>query len=98
MKATRAEALPGEPAITDELVREHGLRPQEYDTIKSILQREPTFTTGRSCRSADPGLDPRHQINTPRSGSSRKGATVSRPPQALTVTTSKSHTWNMARA
>ena len=44
MTATRAEVLPGEPAITDDLVREHGLRPQEYDTIKSILQREPTFT------------------------------------------------------
>ncbi len=44
MTATRAEVLPGDVAVTPDLVREHGLREQEYDSIKSILQRDPTFT------------------------------------------------------
>ena len=33
-----------EPAITPELVEEHGLSPDEYTRIKDILGREPTFT------------------------------------------------------
>ncbi len=44
MTATRAEVLPGEPAVTDDLVREHGLRQSEYEIICSTLGREPTFT------------------------------------------------------
>ena len=44
MTATRADVLPGEPAVTAELAREHGLRDEEYDTICSLLGREPTFT------------------------------------------------------
>jgi phosphoribosylformylglycinamidine synthase subunit PurL len=33
-----------EPQITPELVSEHGLSPEEYEKIKSILGREPSFT------------------------------------------------------
>jgi phosphoribosylformylglycinamidine synthase len=33
-----------EPAITPELVTEHGLSPEEYGRVKEILGREPTFT------------------------------------------------------
>ena len=33
-----------EPQITPELVAEHGLSPEEYERIKSILGREPSFT------------------------------------------------------
>jgi phosphoribosylformylglycinamidine synthase len=33
-----------EPKITPELVAEHGLSPEEYERIKSILGREPSFT------------------------------------------------------
>jgi phosphoribosylformylglycinamidine synthase len=33
-----------EPQITPELVAEHGLSPEEYEQIKSILGREPSFT------------------------------------------------------
>ncbi|MGA9577508.1 MAG: phosphoribosylformylglycinamidine synthase subunit PurL [Terrimicrobiaceae bacterium] len=32
------------PAITPELVAKHGLTPEEYERIKSILGREPNFT------------------------------------------------------
>jgi len=38
------EALNLEPKITPELVAEHGLSPEEYEKIKSILDREPSFT------------------------------------------------------
>ncbi|NNM33742.1 MAG: phosphoribosylformylglycinamidine synthase subunit PurL, partial [Gemmatimonadetes bacterium] len=34
----------GDPGITDELVADHGLSPEEYELILSILGREPTFT------------------------------------------------------
>jgi phosphoribosylformylglycinamidine synthase len=33
-----------EPAVTPELVRQHGLTPEEFDRIKKILGREPNFT------------------------------------------------------
>jgi phosphoribosylformylglycinamidine synthase subunit PurL len=39
-----AEPRPGDPAITPELVAEHGLSPDEYRSILGILGREPTFT------------------------------------------------------
>jgi len=35
---------PGDPAITPALVAEHGLTPQEFDRLKAMLGREPTFT------------------------------------------------------
>jgi phosphoribosylformylglycinamidine synthase len=35
---------PGDPAITPELVADHGLSPDEYERILGILAREPTFT------------------------------------------------------
>jgi len=35
---------PADPAITPELVADHGLTPDEHERIKSILQREPNFT------------------------------------------------------
>ena len=33
-----------EPTITPELVKKHGLTPEEYERIKSILGREPSYT------------------------------------------------------
>ncbi|MQQ07012.1 phosphoribosylformylglycinamidine synthase subunit PurL [Epibacterium sp. SM1979] len=33
-----------EPAITPELIENHGLKPDEYDLILEIIGREPTFT------------------------------------------------------
>src|SRR5262252_2427423 len=33
-----------EPAITPELVQKHNLTPEEYDKVKAILGREPTYT------------------------------------------------------
>ena len=33
-----------DPAVTAELVNEHGLTPEEYEQIKKILGREPNFT------------------------------------------------------
>jgi phosphoribosylformylglycinamidine synthase II len=39
-----AAPLKNDPAITLELVKEHGLTPDEYEHIKRILDREPTFT------------------------------------------------------
>ncbi|MBF0487395.1 MAG: hypothetical protein HQK98_04475, partial [Nitrospirae bacterium] len=33
-----------EPLITEELIREHGLTPDEYGRVVSILGRSPTFT------------------------------------------------------
>jgi phosphoribosylformylglycinamidine synthase len=37
-------ARPGDPAITPELVAEHGLSPEEYRLVLGILGRTPTFT------------------------------------------------------
>ncbi len=37
-------SLPGDPAITPRLVKEHGLTPREYATVKQILGRVPTYT------------------------------------------------------
>jgi phosphoribosylformylglycinamidine synthase len=34
----------GDPAITAELVADHGISPSEYDLIKEALGREPTYT------------------------------------------------------
>ncbi len=39
-----AEAFPGDPPITPDLVREHGLNDDEYARIRAMLGREPTFT------------------------------------------------------
>jgi phosphoribosylformylglycinamidine synthase len=36
--------LTSEPAITPDLVRKHNLTPEEYDKLKAILGREPTYT------------------------------------------------------
>ncbi len=33
-----------EPAITEDLIAAHGLKPDEYDRILQIIDREPTFT------------------------------------------------------
>ena len=33
-----------EPGITKELIEIHGLKPEEYELIKSIIDRTPTFT------------------------------------------------------
>src|SRR5438552_781612 len=33
-----------EPAITPELVQKHNLTPEEYDRVKAILGRQPTYT------------------------------------------------------
>jgi phosphoribosylformylglycinamidine synthase len=33
-----------DPAVTSELVKQHGLTPEEFDQIKNILGREPNFT------------------------------------------------------
>jgi phosphoribosylformylglycinamidine synthase len=38
------EPRPGDPAITPELVREHGLTAEEFDRLVSMLGRTPTFT------------------------------------------------------
>jgi phosphoribosylformylglycinamidine synthase II len=35
---------PGDPAITPELVAEHGITSEEYDVVTRMLGREPTFT------------------------------------------------------
>ncbi len=35
---------PGDPAITPELVEDHGLSPEEYEQIRGIMGRKPTFT------------------------------------------------------
>jgi phosphoribosylformylglycinamidine synthase len=43
-RPTRAVALPGDPPITPELVREHGLNDQELAGIRALLGRDPTFT------------------------------------------------------
>lgn len=38
------EARPGDPAITPELVAEHGLTPDEFARVRALLGRQPTFT------------------------------------------------------
>ena len=40
---TTAHPRPGDPPITPELVRQHGLTPAEFDRIRSVLGRAPTF-------------------------------------------------------
>lgn len=42
--ATAPQPRPGDPPITPELVRDHGLSPEEYDRVRDVLGREPTFT------------------------------------------------------
>ncbi len=42
--ATAPEPRPGDPPITPELVQDHGLSPEEYDRVRTVLGREPTFT------------------------------------------------------
>ncbi len=42
--ATRVDPRPGDPAITPELVGDHGLSEEEYQRIVRILGRTPTFT------------------------------------------------------
>jgi phosphoribosylformylglycinamidine synthase II len=44
MIPTRAEAFPGDPPVTPELVRDHGLNAEEWRRIRAMLGREPTFT------------------------------------------------------
>ena len=39
-----ARATSNEPAITPELIAEHGLKPDEYERIVKLIGREPTFT------------------------------------------------------
>ncbi|HUI85118.1 MAG TPA: phosphoribosylformylglycinamidine synthase subunit PurL [Candidatus Binatia bacterium] len=39
-----ASSIAREPAITPELLRDHGISPEEYDRILKALGREPTFT------------------------------------------------------
>ncbi|MGB7211479.1 MAG: phosphoribosylformylglycinamidine synthase subunit PurL [Gemmatimonadales bacterium] len=41
---TRAHPFPGEPPVTDRLVREHNLTPSEYERIEELLGRRPTLT------------------------------------------------------
>ena len=36
--------MSAEPSITPELIAKHGLTPDEYERIKTILNREPNFT------------------------------------------------------
>ncbi len=40
----RERRLPSEPAITDALVAEHGLKPEEYQRILALIGRPPSFT------------------------------------------------------
>ncbi|MBI4501132.1 MAG: phosphoribosylformylglycinamidine synthase subunit PurL [Gemmatimonadetes bacterium] len=40
---THAEPFPGDPPVTDELVREHNLNQEEYARIRAMLGRIPTF-------------------------------------------------------
>ncbi len=35
---------PADPVVTPELVKQHGLTPEEFERIKKILGREPNFT------------------------------------------------------
>jgi phosphoribosylformylglycinamidine synthase subunit PurL len=38
------ETPPADPVVTPELVKQHGLTPEEFEQIKKILGREPNFT------------------------------------------------------
>src|SRR3989454_1342242 len=44
LRGKTKSALMTEPAITPDLVRAHGLTPEEYERIKEILGREPNYT------------------------------------------------------
>ncbi|MCO4824006.1 MAG: hypothetical protein KC451_04050, partial [Amylibacter sp.] len=33
-----------EPAITEKLIADHGLKPDEYQMVLDIIGREPTYT------------------------------------------------------
>ncbi len=44
MTKTRIAPYPGDPEITDDLVRQHGIDEHEQGLIKEILGREPSFT------------------------------------------------------
>ena len=39
-----AQTLPKEPAITPDLVAQHGLKPDEYQRLLGLIGREPSFT------------------------------------------------------
>src|SRR6187401_3381716 len=41
---SKVDPRPGDPAITPELVAEHGITSDEYDRLVAMLGREPTFT------------------------------------------------------
>jgi len=38
------KTLPADPVVTPEVVKQHGLTPEEFERIKKILGREPNFT------------------------------------------------------
>jgi phosphoribosylformylglycinamidine synthase len=38
------KATPADPVVTQEVVKQHGLTPEEFERIKKILGREPNFT------------------------------------------------------
>ena len=38
------EPLMTEPAVTSELAQKHNLTPEEYEKIRAILGREPSYT------------------------------------------------------
>ena len=40
---TAAHPRPGDPPVTPELARQHGLNPEEFERIRSVLGREPTY-------------------------------------------------------
>ncbi len=44
MTTTAAQAFPGDPPVTTELAREHGLTADEYARIEQLLSRLPSFT------------------------------------------------------
>jgi phosphoribosylformylglycinamidine synthase subunit PurL len=44
VSVTEVRPRPGDPAITPELVAEHGLTAEEYDRLVAMLGRSPTFT------------------------------------------------------
>ena len=39
-----SKTLHADPVVTPELVKKHGLTPEEFERIKKILGREPNFT------------------------------------------------------
>jgi phosphoribosylformylglycinamidine synthase II len=44
MTDEKAAVISNEPAITPELIAEHGLKPDEYERIVKLIGREPSFT------------------------------------------------------